>query len=158
MDEAVRSGVEIVLGAEVETIDFGAGQPILTLKSGQVFLADVVVGADGLWSRTRSLLLERETPPIPTGDMAYRATFSKEQLQGLGNQKLDALISKPEVNCWIGPNAHAVLYPVKDGALYNLVLLCPDTLPPGFNTIEGDVKEMRNAFAGWDPMSVMIIA
>jgi salicylate hydroxylase len=89
--------------------------------------------------------------------MAYRATFSKEQLQGLGNKELDTLISKPEVNCWIGPNAHAILYPVKDGMFHNLVLLCPDTLPYGFNTIEGDVEEMKNAFAGWDPMSVMLI-
>ena len=90
--------------------------------------------------------------------MAYRATFSKQQLLGLGNEKLDNLISKPEVNCWIGPNAHAVLYPVKGGTLYNLVLLCPDTLPDGLNTIEGDVEEMRAAFAGWDPMLVITVA
>ena len=103
-------------------------------------------------------MLEQETPPVATGDMAYRATFSKEQLQSLGNDKLDTLISKAEVNCWIGPNAHAVLYPVKAGTLYNLVLACPDTLPEGFNTIEGDVEEMRDAFAGWDPMSVISIS
>lgn len=150
----LRHGVEIVLGAEVETIEFGSGRPSLMLKSGQVYCPGVIIGADGLWSRTRSLLLEQETLPIATGDMAYRATFSKEQMQGLNNSKLDTLISKPEVNCWVGPNAHAVLYPVRNGALYNLVLVCADTLPDGFNTIEGDVQEMRDAFAGWDPMSV----
>jgi salicylate hydroxylase len=148
LDEALRLGVQVIHGAEVETIDLSGGRPILTLESGQVYRSDVVVGADGLWSSTRSLLLGRETPPIASGDMAFRATFSKEQLQGLGNTDLDALISKPEVNCWIGPNAHAVLYPVKNGTLYNLVLICPDTLPPGFNTVEGEVEEMRNAFAG----------
>jgi salicylate hydroxylase len=120
-------------------------------KSGENLDADIVVGADGLWSMTRSLLLEHEAPPTPTGDMAYRATFSAEQLQSLKNENLIKLINRPEVNVWMGPNAHAVLYPLKGGAVYNLVLLCPDTLPPGVNTVEGDVEEMKAAFAGWDP-------
>jgi salicylate hydroxylase len=152
LDEALRRGVQIRLGTEVETIDFSAGRASVTAKSGQLFNADVVIGADGLWSRTRGLLLRLDAPPIATGDMAYRATFSAEQLKCLSHEKLNNLIDRPEVNVWIGPNAHAVMYSVQGGTVYNLVLVCPDTLPPGFNTIEGDVKEMRNAFAGWDPM------
>ncbi|KAK6380081.1 hypothetical protein LTS17_005269 [Exophiala oligosperma] len=89
--------------------------------------------------------------------MAYRATFTAEQLQSLEDERLKKLLDQPEVNLWMGPNAHAVLYPLKGRKVYNLVLLCPDTLPPGFNTIEGDVEEMKAAFRGWDPTLTVIL-
>ncbi|KAF2101149.1 putative salicylate hydroxylase [Rhizodiscina lignyota] len=151
-DETIRRGVRTHLGVEIESVDFTIDQASVTTKSGQKFYGDVVVGADGLWSKTRSLLLQHDASPMATGDMAYRATFTVEQLQSLNNEKLNALIKTPETNVWMGPNSHAVLYSVKGGSVYNLVLVCPDTLPPGFSTIQGDVKEMQSAFSGWDPM------
>lgn len=101
---------------------------------------------------TRGMILDSDATPINTGDMAYRATLTREQLKALGHKRLDDLLSNKEVNAWIGPNSHAVFYPLKNASVYNLVLLCPDVLPPDVDKIEADVKEMREAFEGWDPM------
>lgn len=52
---------------------------------------------------------------------------------------------------WIGPESHAVLYPVRGGNEFNLVLTRPDTLPPDVRTEAGNLQEMRALFRGWDP-------
>ncbi|KAF2436939.1 FAD/NAD(P)-binding domain-containing protein [Tothia fuscella] len=152
LDEAVRRGVKIHLGMEATGVDFAAGIASVTVKSGERFEGHVVIGADGIWSTTLEHLLEVDSTPIPTGDMAYRATFQSEALLSLKNEKLNGLIGKPETNIWMGPKSHAVFYPLKGGSVYNVVLVCPGKLPPDKSTNIGDVAEMRNAFASWDPM------
>jgi salicylate hydroxylase len=53
---------------------------------------------------------------------------------------------------WLGPKNHAVFYPVRNGAMFNLVLLKPDDMETGKKTEPGDLQEMLDSFAGWDPM------
>jgi salicylate hydroxylase len=36
--------------------------------------------------------------------------------------------------------------------MYNLVLLCPDSLPMGVAKQAGSIDEMKQLFVGWDPM------
>lgn len=36
--------------------------------------------------------------------------------------------------------------------MYNIVLLCPDSLPMGVAKQAGSVDEMKQLFVGWDPM------
>lgn len=43
-------------------------------------------------------------------------------------------------------------YSLKGGEMYNLVLLCPDSLPAGVAKQAGSVDEMKQLFVGWDPM------
>ena len=51
----------------------------------------------------------------------------------------------------LGPNAHAVCYLLKAASLYNIVLLCPDNLPPHTNIAPANLDEMRALFKAWDP-------
>lgn len=53
---------------------------------------------------------------------------------------------------WIGPESHAVFYPVRCGKEFNLVMARPDDLPPGVKTEEGNIQEMKAVFEGWDPV------
>lgn len=88
------------------------------------------------------------------GDLAYRAVLSTEALASLGNPKVDELILKKTVTLWMGPDKHCVVYPVRDGREWNMVLLRPDDLPPGTKTAAGDIGEMRATFTGWDDVLV----
>jgi salicylate hydroxylase len=90
--------------------------------------------------------------PLETGDLAYRGTFSKEQLLSLNDPKVEELCAKNSVTLWMGPDKHSVFYPVRNGQYFNLVLLRPDDLPHGSRTSQGDISEMRATFEGWDPM------
>lgn len=72
-------GVDLILAAKVTDVDFNA--PAVTLIHGQRITGDLVVGADGLWSSTRSLFVGRHTPPQPTGHMAYRTVVDADKLE-----------------------------------------------------------------------------
>ncbi|GAB7386414.1 3-hydroxybenzoate 6-monooxygenase [Bacillaceae bacterium] len=85
----------------------------VTLTDGTVYLADAVIGADGLWSKTRKLFSDDQ--PVCSQYVAYRGTIPISEILAQANTNLDDVIM------WIGPYLHLVQYPVRGGELYNLV-------------------------------------
>jgi salicylate hydroxylase len=76
-----------------------------------------LVGADGLWSQTRRLLGDTAKPRF-SGRAAWRATVAASELP----EEFRA----PAVHLWLGHGAHLVHYPVKAGALINIVAIAGD--------------------------------
>ncbi|KAJ5279456.1 hypothetical protein N7478_004828 [Penicillium angulare] len=148
-ERAKQLGVIFHLDERVQNVD--SSVPSLTTSSGLEYHADLIVGADGLWSRTRECFLEAADPPRPTGDLAYRIVLSLDQIK---EPALQDWVRHPELHFWIGPGCHAVGYSLKAGKMYNLVLLVPDDLPAGIKKQPGNVEEMRLLFEGWDPVQV----
>jgi len=97
-------------------------------------------------------VLDSPSPPIETGDLAYRATFSRAQLLNLKDRRVEEMCLKNASTLWMGPDRHCVFYPVRGGTVFNLVLLRPDNLPSGVRTTHGDLEEMKATFEGWDEM------
>ena len=153
---AIAAGVELRFGAEVDHVDFERTE--VRLKTGETMSADVIVGADGLWSTSRDRLLGSPSPPVETGDLAYRGTFTKAQLEALNDPEVNELCSKKVVTAWLGPSKHAVFYPLKGGQQFNLVLLRPDNLPIGTRQEQGEVDEMRATFEEWEERLRRIIS
>ncbi|KIW62187.1 hypothetical protein PV04_10385 [Phialophora macrospora] len=158
--EALDSGAVILTDAEVTGVENNTSlwKQMVSLKDERQIMADVVVGADGLWSTMREYVLGRPFAPEETGDLAYRGTFTREQLGALENEKIDQLMEASNVQVWLGPNRHAVFYPLRNHTEYNLVLLCADDLPEGVRTSAGSVEEMAAKFEGFDPSLRMIIS
>jgi salicylate hydroxylase len=146
-DRAKELGVHFELGQRVESIDFDQAE--ITTKNGMKAKGDLIVAADGLWSKSRSLLTGVADAPRPTGDLAYRVVLDLKQVT---DPELRAWISNPAVHFWIGPGAHAVGYSLRAGTMYNIVLLVPDDLPAGVSRQTGSVEEMRALFKDWDPI------
>ncbi|MCJ1269938.1 hypothetical protein MMC22_009831 [Lobaria immixta] len=140
-------GVELIMAAKVTAVDFNA--PAVTLIDGQRITGDLVVGADGLRSSTRSLFAGRHTPPQPTGHMAYRIVVDADKLE---DNELKAYIAQPMTNLWYGPQAHAVSYPLRGGKLLNIALLVMDDLPEDIAKANGNLEEMKERFEDWDPI------
>ncbi|KAJ9602803.1 hypothetical protein H2200_012583 [Cladophialophora chaetospira] len=157
LDEVVRLGGQIRLNAKVVDIK-SSGEPHALLETGEIVRADVIVGADGLWSAIRDVVLGQPSPPMPTGDLAYRGTFSREQLEAFQDPRIEELINSGCTYNWVGPDRHSVFYPVKNGTAFNLVLIRPDNLPTGSRTEAGDIDEMRMTYEGWDPVLAKIIS
>ncbi|KAK3903321.1 hypothetical protein C8A05DRAFT_14711 [Staphylotrichum tortipilum] len=143
-------GVEIRLGARAVDVDFDGAKVVL--GSGETVEGDVVLLADGLWSGIRPGFLGRPSPAVLTGDLAYRITLRADELEGEDAEELRAFVKDATVDFWVGPRAHCVGYSVRGGEVYNLVFLCPDDLPKGVVKLEGDLEEMRERFAAWDPL------
>lgn len=146
-ERAVELGVHVRLGSRVAKICQNTCE--VFLESGDRWQGNMIVGADGLWSRCREALLGQKDQPLPTGDLAYRIVLDLDQIT---DTQLREWISKPSVHFWIGPGAHAVAYSLKAGTSYNIVLLCPDNLPKDVARQAGSVDEMRKLFANWGPI------
>ncbi len=107
-DTAAPPGTWPAVVARTGSTDDGDGRPA-------VWEGDLLVGADGLWSRTRAQVVGDDTPPRATGHVAYRAL--------LAPRDLPAGLPRDGVTVWLGPRLHAVAYPVRDGERINMVVL-----------------------------------
>jgi len=79
--------------------------------------ADLLIGADGLWSRARTLS-GLPGPSRYTGKTAWRTTIAREEAPVFAREA--------EVNLWMGPDAHLVHYPVCGGRDINIVAIIED--------------------------------
>lgn len=146
-DRARELDVQFHLSERVSSINFDI--PELTTISETKARADLIVAADGLWSKSRALFTGNDDAPRPTGDLAYRVVLELDQVK---DPELRQWIQNPTVHFWIGPGAHAVGYSLRGGNMYNIVLLVPDDLPTGVSRQPGSVEEMKALFTGWDPV------
>jgi 2-polyprenyl-6-methoxyphenol hydroxylase-like FAD-dependent oxidoreductase len=112
--EACRANHLITLlnNKEVVSVSDLYDRTQVTCKDGSSYITDALVGADGLWSRTRKLFTEDNA--ICSHYVAYRGTIPISEIP---EANLD------DVVCWIGPNLHLVQYPVRQKKLYNQVVV-----------------------------------
>ena len=116
--EAVQAqGVSLRLNQRlVEVLALGDEVTVRT-EQGLALQPTLLVGADGLWSRSRQALGLRE-PPLFTGHLAYRGLIP-----------LQEPTAQPQVTVWMGPRLHIVHYPVQAGRALNVVAIVHGELP-----------------------------
>lgn len=147
-EEALELGVVVKLGARVVSVD--PEGPSVTTADVVEFTADVLVGADGIRSKIRdSILPGAAPPPNTTANCAYRATVPVEQM--LEDPDTAKLMNDLNSNAWLGHESHVMAYPIRQGAMYNLVLCHMGKAKPGVWNEPGNVEEMRRTYADFDP-------
>jgi salicylate hydroxylase len=97
---------KIRLNARV--IDIDPSTPSLTLDSGEVLKADLIVGADGVKSMLRSVVLGTPDEAKPTGDAAYRAIIPVSEFEK--DPELKPFVDNPQMTAWMGPDRHMMMY------------------------------------------------
>lgn len=139
-----QAGVRLALNhAFAGFTDSPAGVSVQT-EGNDAFDADVLVGADGVWSRVRAELLQ-DGPAQATGHLAYRALVRQSDLpEGLRSQ---------QVTVWLGPRLHVVQYPVRGGDWLNVVALVEDPRPRQIDNWDqvAVTAELRQVLAGAFP-------
>jgi len=106
LDRAASLGAEIRCDARVDDLEFSEDTCTAVLSTGERVCADLIIGADGIHSKTRECMLGgRKDPPTPTGDLAYRLLLNTEEM--LKTPELREMVEDPQVNYWMGPDAHA---------------------------------------------------
>ena len=119
------SGREVILQTEAVAVpgDGSGARPLLSAPLPEVE-GDALIGADGLWSRVRELMLN-DAPPRVTGHLAYRAM--------LPQASLPERLRSQQVTAWLGPKLHVVQYPVRGGEWLNVVAIVQ-------GQVEGDLQ------------------
>ena len=157
-----RSGLaELCLDSEVQAVHQHAdGIQIsgtnLAASLTEFSKSAAMVGADGLWSKTRQFVVTPTAPRV-TGLLAYRALVPM--------QSVPEKLRLQDVNVWVGPRVHAVFYPVKCGEYLNLVVVVqgppPATLDDwdhagnkqdleaAIGPIHADLRDMLAAVPAW---------
>jgi salicylate hydroxylase len=144
--DAVRSRQEISLKLDARVEDFAAHSNGVTVQyrsGGQVIDATgiALVGADGIWSNVRARL-RRDQPPRFRHRTAWRALVPTESV--------DPQFRTPLIHLWLGQDGHLVHYPVKGGALVNIVAVVHDQWrQPGWGSA-GESDELLRHFSRWD--------
>jgi len=121
-----------------------------TFEHGPRISADVLVGADGIHSTVRSVLLGEEAPTFARC-VAYRGLVPVERIADLGLEI--------GAQSWLGPGAHLVHYFVSRGRLLNFVGWTEhDTWNREDWTDRATIARALAAFEGWHPQVCRIIA
>jgi salicylate hydroxylase len=118
--DAVRSDptIRLVMGRKVENVVPKSDHVKLTWYSAggatETLHADLVIGADGIWSRVRKAVSDTNLPEFH-GYIAWRATFDRRDApkELAGN----------ETGLWLGPQGHVVHYPIFSGHIVNVVAI-----------------------------------
>ena len=130
--------IELRSGVTVHSYSQNEDGVLLQTSAGTVD-GCALIGADGLWSKTRDAIIGDGEPRV-SGHIAYRAVLPIEDIEERFRHNAMML--------WAGPRNHLVQYPLRDGELFNLVAVFhSDKYVEGWNR-EGDPEELRERFAG----------
>ncbi len=134
--------VALETGRRVEGFSDDGQVVNVRLQGGEEIRGRALIGCDGLWSSIRERVVGDGAPRV-SGHIAYRAVLRREEVP-------DDLW-RPDVVLWAGPRTHFVHYPLRRGALFNLVAVFhSDRYVEGWNS-EGDPAELMVRFAGQRP-------
>jgi salicylate hydroxylase len=139
--DACRRSERIALetSQQVAAIEDDGERVTIATAQGARYRGAALIGADGLWSKVRAHLLGDGKPRV-SGHIAYRAV--------LPTAEMPAHLRWPSMTIWAGEKTHLVHYPLRGGALFNLVAVFhSDRYEEGWDSY-GDASELHQRFAG----------
>ncbi len=130
------------LAKRLENLEVGADGVTLSFADGSREAADIVIGADGVNSRIREILLGSESP-IYSGMVAYRSIFPRSRLGGL---------SVPDNTKWWGDDRYVLVYYI-DHAREDVYVICgaPEEWEGSFSPTPADMDRLRGAYRDYHP-------
>ncbi|KAI0060258.1 monooxygenase [Artomyces pyxidatus] len=121
--------------------------------------ADVVVGADGLRSVARKLVLGFDDKPKPSGYAIYRTWFNA-QAAGIDKDPLTAFLAGDDVLYgWIGQDMHFLASNCQQGTKVSCVLTHKDDANIDESwSFPGKTEDVLKVVEGWDPRCSAILS
>jgi len=136
-------------------LDAVIANPLCTLHLGTRFEsnlpqggrpADVIVGADGVWSRLRKAIPGAPAPQF-SGNVAFRFTIAEAEAPGF--------LDRTSVSALLGSSAHMVCYPLKETGGFNMVAITAGNIAPqawqGAPT-QAQQELLQSRFRRWHPV------
>ncbi len=147
--DAVRSdpAIRFAMGRTVEAVneaEDGVHLRLVTSRlSEETLQVDLVVGADGLWSKVRASTGDLRSP-VFRNFVAWRATIDRAEAPPdlAGN----------ETGLWLGNAGHVVHYPIAGGSRLNIVVIERGGRPVDGWSAPGHRDDLLRGFAGAAPL------
>ena len=107
-------------------------------ESGKEYRGAALIGADGLWSTIREIVVGDGKPKV-AGHITYRAVLPTSEMPEKFRWR--------DMVLWAGEKVHLVHYPLRTGELFNLVAVFhSDRYEEGWDSF-GDPAELHERFA-----------
>lgn len=123
---------------------------LLRFEDGTTKEVDALVGCDGIRSKCRQLMLERQSVLEDlsfTKKYVYRGLVAMEKAKAV----LGASLSENS-QMYLGPGGHVLTYPIEGGSMLNVVAFrdkCDGIWKHDRWVLQGQAKQMRADFVGW---------
>ena len=124
-------------GKVVTAVDDTGDQVMVACRDGSTYRSELLVGADGLDSTVRPLVVDDDLQPA--GYVAYRGAVPVDSV--------DPRVALDEVVAWMGPGMHLVQYALRSGALYNQVAVFRSQEYRQGRRDWGSPEELKRVFA-----------
>ena len=141
----------IHLGAKVDRVEPAETDATIHFADGSQKTFDLVIGADGIHSPTRTALWGQDEPEF-TGLVSYRGVFPRERVEGMAD--IDAFTK------WWGTSKdkQIVVFPLTLGReIFVFATTAQDDWTEEGWTLPGDINALRSAYADFHPEARKIL-
>lgn len=157
-----KAAIEIKTSSRVENVD--PYNATITFADGTQFQGDLIVGADGVHSISRTSLPNCEhIKPFPSGKSAFRFLLAKQKV--LDDPETAALVQHTgEQSMWYGVDRRIVMYPTSNNSILNFIVIHPDeesaSETAGSDTWDQSVNldKMLKIFSSFSPSIAKILS
>lgn len=153
VDYAIGLGIEIRMGEEITEFFEDVKRGKAGVVSNEVRIeADVVVGADGVRSKGRTLVLGHEDKAMSSGYAIYRTWFNAKEA-GIDKDPLTQFLATDEdlLYGWLGPDVHLLVANTRRGETVTCVLTHKDNADVSTRTqFEGNKDDVLEIVKDWD--------
>ena len=132
-------------GKKIKEVSELKGKVLIKFEDNTNDLVDIVIGADGIFSNTRSFFEKKKNLPKFKKAIAIRTLIkSKSELK----------IDEEKISLMMGKNCHIVMYPVNKSRELNVVCTIrekkynPDIIEPLINKVIIQNSNLKNIFKG----------
>lgn len=119
------TGKPAILHTSSRVTNVDTERATITLEDGQTIKADVVLGADGVYSKMRTFVSGGESQIFGSGKAAFRFLVAREK--ALSNPETAKFVELDgEMAVWYGSDRRVVMYPCDSNRLLNFACIHPD--------------------------------
>jgi 3-hydroxybenzoate 6-monooxygenase len=130
--------IKLDASQKVVKVDERADGVTVHTESGNEYRGAALIGADGLWSTIRQIVVGDGKPNV-AGHITYRAVLPTSEMPEQWRWR--------DMVLWAGEKVHLVHYPLRTGELFNLVAVFhSDRYEEGWDSY-GDPTELHKRFA-----------
>ncbi|KAH9909374.1 hypothetical protein F4778DRAFT_768240 [Xylariomycetidae sp. FL2044] len=157
--EGAGSPATLHTASKVVNVDPESG--VLSLEDGTTVSADVIIGADGIYSRTRTIVHGQESRLFSSGKAAFRFLLQRKPIL---DDPVTAPLVKQEnaLSMWFGADRRVVMYPCNHNKTLNFVCIHPDTESHTTQNDEwnkqGSVEQILKVYRDFDPALKQLIS
>ena len=132
-------------GKKIKEVSELKGKVLIKFEDNTNDLVDIVVGADGIFSNTRSFFEKKKNEPKFKKAVAVRTILKS---------KSDLTIDEENISLMMGKNCHVVIYPINKNKELNVVCIIrdkkydPDNIKSLVNKVIAQNSDLEKVFEG----------